>query len=80
MGIAVMSLQTLFATLDGDLWRKENPFSPEITTVSEVLLHPYAREDERQFAIKAWLQKHQPCVFGQVAAKRDELYIAVVNV
>jgi hypothetical protein len=48
-------------------------------TASEVLLHPYARSDERQFAIKAWLSKHQPCVFGQVAAKADSLYMAIIT-
>ena len=74
-----MNLATLLATLDGDDWRKENPFSPEISTVSEILLHPYARDDERQFAIKAWLLKHQPCVFGQAAAKADSLYIAIIT-
>jgi hypothetical protein len=74
-----MSLATLLDRLDGDDWRKGTPFSPEISTVSEVLLHPYARDDERQFAIKAWLLKHQPCVFGQAAAKADSLYIAVIT-
>src|SRR5439155_20002338 len=74
-----MSLKALLATLEGDEWRKDNPFSPEILTVSEVLLHPYARNDERQVAIRAWLVKHQPCVFGQIAAKADNLYITIVT-
>ena len=65
--------------LDGDEWRKDNPFSPEITVASEVLLNPYARDDERNLAIKAWLFKHQPCVFGQAAAKADNLYITVIT-
>lgn len=74
-----MSLSAQLASLSGDDWREKNPFSPEIATVAEVLLHPYAREDERQLAIKAWLFKHQPCVFGQAAAKANRLYIVVIT-
>lgn len=74
-----MTLSALLERLDGDVWREQNPFSPEISTTSAVLLHPYARDDERRTAIKAWLVKHQPCVFGQAAAKADNLYIAVIT-
>jgi hypothetical protein len=74
-----MSLTKLLEGLDGDGWRKENPFSPEVATVAEVLFHPYARDDERQLAIRGWFARHQPCVFGQVAAKADSLYIAIIT-
>jgi hypothetical protein len=74
-----VALADLLSRLDGDEWRKENPFSPDISTASEVLLHPYARDDEQQLAAKGWISKFQPCVFGQVAAKADSLYIAVIT-
>jgi len=74
-----MSLSNLLARLDVDDWRKDNAFSSEIAVASEIILHPFARDDERQLAIKAWLAKHQPCVFGQVAAKGDGLYIAIIT-
>jgi len=74
-----MALSELLARLDGDEWRKQNPFSSDISIASEVLLHPYAREDEQQLAAKAWISKFQPCVFGQVAAKADTLYIAIIT-
>jgi hypothetical protein len=74
-----MSLSALMGKLDGDEWRKTNPFSPEISAAADVILHPYAYDDERKIAIKAWVAKHQPCVFGQAAAKADNLYIAIVT-
>lgn len=74
-----MSFRDELKRLDGDEWRKSNPFSPEITTVCEVLHNPYARDDERKLALRGWLAKHQPCVFGQVAAKADKQYIIVID-
>jgi hypothetical protein len=74
-----MSLANLLARLDGDDWRKQNPFSVEVSIASEVLLNPYARDDERKLAIKAWVAKHQPCVFGQAAARADRLYVAIIT-
>jgi hypothetical protein len=74
-----MALAELLNRLDGDEWRKQNAFSSDISISSEVLLHPYARDDEQQLAAKAWISKFQPCVFGQVAARANSLYIAVVT-
>ena len=74
-----MAIRRYLQALAGDLWRTGNPFSSEIITACDILLNPYSRDDERKLAIKAWLAKHQPCVFGQVAAKADRLHIAIVN-
>lgn len=74
-----MAIRKLLQSLEGDPWRTNNPFPSEIITACEVLLNPYARDDERKLAIRGWLAKHQPCVFGQAAAKADRIHIAIVD-
>jgi hypothetical protein len=69
----------LLRRLEGDPWRKNNPFSDDIKTACEVLIDPFARDDERKEAIRGWLAKFQPCVFGQVAARSDRLFISILD-
>jgi hypothetical protein len=73
------NVNQLLNRLGGDTWRNSHPFSPDINMACEVLLNPYAREDERKTAIRAWLTKFQPCVFGQVAAQGDRLFMSVID-
>src|SRR5438445_6111910 len=73
------SIQELLNRLDGDQWRTAHAFSPDIKTACEVLLNPFARDDERKKAIRGWLTKNQPCAFGQIAAKSDLLFISIVD-
>lgn len=72
-------IHQLLARLEGDPWRKTNPFSEEIREACEVLLNPYARDDERRKMINAWVAKFQPCVFGQVAARSEGLFISIID-
>jgi hypothetical protein len=72
-------INDLLGALDNDEWRNANPFSPDITTACDVLLNPYSRLDERRRVIRGWLVKHQPCVFGQAAAKTDRLFISIID-
>jgi hypothetical protein len=69
-------VRDLLQRLSEDKWRRENPFSPEISTVNAVLFHPFATEADRQEAMAAWLQRHphQPCLFGRVAASNNTLH------
>jgi len=73
------STQELLKSLDADTWRQSNPFPQDIKVACEVLLNPYSRYDERCVAISGWLAKHQPCVFGQVAARTDGLFISIID-
>lgn len=73
------SIQELLSRLEGDPWRPAHPFPTDIRTACEVLLNPYARDDERRIAIRGWLTKNQPCVFGQAAAKSDNLFISIID-
>ncbi|HEY3852963.1 MAG TPA: hypothetical protein VGO67_01060 [Verrucomicrobiae bacterium] len=73
------SIQEHLSRLEGDQWRLAHPFSEDIKTACDVLLNPFARDDERKRAVRGWLTKNQPCVFGQVAAKSDLLFISIVD-
>jgi hypothetical protein len=74
-----MSVFDLLDTLSGDEWRKTNDFSTDFYEVGKVLLNPYARVDEKKSAIRCWLAKYQPCVFGRLAAKTDRLRIVILE-
>ncbi len=67
-----MSLADLYADLNPDPWRSENDFSQEIRKAHEVMLYPFSHDPERREALGNWLQgKHQPCLFGRIAAKHN---------
>jgi hypothetical protein len=64
------TLGALFKALNLDRWRNEprNGFTEEMVTVNRVLNHPYANDTQRREALESWLQRHQSCVFGRIAA------------
>jgi hypothetical protein len=68
-------LSDLYAKLTVDLWRSAHPFSKDIEIANEVLLFPYSRDVERREALENWLQgRHQPCLFGRIAAKNKGIH------
>lgn len=71
---ATYVVRDLFRRLSEDKWRRENPFSPEITAVNAVLFHPFAEDADKQVALAKWLHHHQPCLFGRVAASTNTLH------
>jgi hypothetical protein len=73
------TIRELLNVIDGDPWRSANLFSPDIVTACNVLLNPYSRGDERDVAIRGWLTKNQPCVFGKTAAKSDRIFISIID-
>jgi len=54
--------------LSPDPWRDDNDFSPDLQAAHEALLES-SSDAEREHAIGSWLQRHQPCLFGRIAAK-----------
>ena len=54
--------------LTPDPWREANDFTPEMKAAHEALLE-CSSDAEREAAIGVWLQRHQPCLFGRIAAK-----------
>jgi hypothetical protein len=63
------SISSLFQQLTEDAWRKEIGFSSDIEAVNQVLFNSNTTELKAIGALNGWIQKHQPCVFGKMAAK-----------
>jgi len=74
-------LRDLYKTLEEDQWRKEegNAFSQQLALVQEVLFHPFARDSDRIEAIELWLQRHQPCIFGRMAAATHGVHFCILT-
>lgn len=69
------TLADYYSALTQDQWRNAagNEFTEEIVAANKVLNHPYANNSQRREALSSWLHKHQPCVFGRIAAKQQAI-------
>ncbi len=67
-----MSLAELIAGLNLDVWRPAIGFSPDIHACSDVLLSD-APERRKIMALRDWVSRFQPCVFGRVGAAAPDL-------
>lgn len=63
------SVAELLEELRPDPWRSEVGFGADIALASSQLLEPGITEGEAVRVLNDWLQKHQPCLFGRLAAK-----------
>lgn len=63
-------ISTLIRETSEDAWRASVGFSPEIARAFEVTLDPLAPEDAVKSTLTNWVAKHQPCLFGRIAAKQ----------
>lgn len=64
----VKSLAVLIDDLVADTWRQSHPFSEELAPSHRTLLSA-SDDDARAHVLNGWLQKHQPCIFGRIAAR-----------
>jgi len=74
-----LSMRTLLEELSEDTHRKVEPFSPDIEFANKVILNPYTRPAEMEEVINLWVQRHQPCIFGQVAAAMNRMHYCVLT-
>jgi hypothetical protein len=72
-------VRELFDALKEDRYRKTNPLSPEVERVQRVLFHPFADEGDWEEAMGSWFQRHQPCLFGRVAAATGTLHYQFIT-
>src|SRR4029453_11584134 len=72
-------LRDLYWRLQEDQWRKSNPFAEDVLKVQEVLFSPFARPVDRHDIVSWWLQEHQPCVFGKIAAAKGWMHYCFVT-
>jgi hypothetical protein len=62
-------LARLLAKLTTDSWRATSPFSPEVAECHRVMFDKTSTTRDIESCLSGWLQKHQPCLFGRIAAK-----------
>jgi hypothetical protein len=72
-----LSLQQLFSTLSPDPWRTTSPFTPEMCHAQEQMFATSKKEEVRRVLLE-WLGKHQPCLFGRLAAKSGALAMCIL--
>ena len=60
----------LMSLLKEDQWRNEVGFTPEVKKTLATVLNPASQDDSIVSELNKWLQVHQPCLFGRVAAKK----------
>jgi hypothetical protein len=73
------TLRALYKSLTEDKWRKSNPFSDEISKVHEIVFDPFSTPAYREEAYLLWMQGHQPCLFGKIAAASHRIHFCVLD-
>jgi len=74
-----MSIQELLGALKRDEWRITHPFSDDIVKAHAVLLDPFALDVQRAEALRLWMHKNQPCLFGGIAAATKAIHVCVLS-
>jgi hypothetical protein len=77
--MSVTTLSSLFDALREDHWRESVRFSGDIQEANAVMHHPFAWSDEIAEVLRLWVLKKQPCQFGRVAARDDQVYVEVLT-
>lgn len=73
------SIAQLFSRLRSDEWRAREGFSPEVEEANGRLFKPDITEAEAEQVLSLWLQKHQPCLFGRIAAKLGAISYCILS-
>src|SRR5579884_2532325 len=63
----------LVEDLRRDDWRRKAGFSPEMRECNKELLDRKKNEGQMSAALRRWLAKNQPCLFGRMAAGPADL-------
>jgi hypothetical protein len=73
------SLLELHDRLRKDTRRVQAPLSEDMRDFGNLILEPYAEEHVVVEALNEWCAKRQPCQFGRVAAKRNQIYFCLLR-
>jgi hypothetical protein len=72
-------LSDLLDRFEPDQWRRSSGFSPEVEDAQKVLFQEGINKAEQVDIINAWIQKHQPCLFGRAAASQHAIRYCLLN-
>ena len=65
--------------LNDDPWRSAVGFSPEVAEILEASQDPSASDETIIQSLDSWIAKHQPWLFGRVAAKKGFLQYCILR-
>lgn len=69
----------LFSRIELDPWRQKVGFSKELAEVHESLQKIGNDHENVVTVLSKWLQKHQPCLFGRLAARLNMLSFCILT-
>jgi len=72
-------LRDLMKQLSKDELRPSVPFSTEVAQTNDVLWNGHLESEEKQAMLANWLQRHQTCMFGRIAASKGWLHFCVLD-
>jgi hypothetical protein len=64
---------------EADRFRKRHPFSENMEATQAILFNPQHSKLRKVTAYRHWLENNQPCVFGKVAAKNQNVFICLLE-
>jgi hypothetical protein len=73
------TIADLFSKIESDPWRQEIGFSNELSEAHKLLQEAGNTEEKIIAILTKWLQKHQPCLFGRLAARLNMLSFCVLT-
>lgn len=75
-----LSLKRLLDALQSDAdFRAGTPLSEDIQVANGVLIDRDAYPSEREKVLSLWLQGRQPCMFGRLAAKTNQVHFCILT-
>lgn len=77
---ATRPIEELIYELEPDPWRKDHPFSPEMSDFQSRLFNPAISRGDKAAIVMEWLAStHYPCMFGRKSAKAGSLSVVVLE-
>lgn len=73
------AIANLLSRLTPDPLREQTPFSPELAAANRLI---FEAADDRaliQSVLNSWLMRHQPCLFGRLAAKQELISYCILT-
>jgi hypothetical protein len=77
--VSTEALLHLHDRLREDESRHELPLSPDMVEFGTLMHKPYAHDHEVAMALNRWCATRQPCQFGRVAAKDNQIYFCILR-
>jgi len=65
--------------LQDDPWRREVGFTPSLQQALDAVLNPAATDEQVTATLNEWISRHQPCLFGRIAAKAGLLSYCILR-